>query len=124
MPRWRPQSGRDFLNQLFPTEPRRLVAALEQRAREPLLLLVELDDFLLDGVLRHQAIHRDRSLLTHAVRAVRRLRFHGGVPPRIQVDHGVRAGQVQAEAACFQADQEQRRAAALEVVDARLTRRG
>src|SRR4051812_1381948 len=50
---------------------------LEQGA----LLLQDLGDAPLDGVLRDEARHEDRLLLAQAVRPVDRLVLDGGVPP-------------------------------------------
>src|SRR5690606_25406831 len=63
---------------------------------EVFLLLLELEDLLFDRASRDQAIHADDLLLADAVRAVRRLIFDGRVPPRVEVNHGVGRGQVEA----------------------------
>jgi len=53
------------------------------------------------------------------VGAVRGLVLDGRVPPRVEVDDGVRRREVEAAAAGFERDEEDRRAVlALEVVDA------
>ncbi len=50
------------------------------------------------------------------MRAVAGLRFGGGVPPRVVVDHGVGSGEVEADAAGLERQQEQRHFAVLETL--------
>jgi hypothetical protein len=84
--------------------------ALGQRA----LVVVQGHDALLDRAAGHQPVDGDRPLLADAVRAAHGLVFGGRVPPGVDDDHVVGRGQVQAEAAGLQADQEQIALAALE----------
>jgi len=56
-------------------------------------------------------------LLADAVRAVGRLGLDRRVPPGVEVDHGVRGGEVQSHAAGLEADQEDRGLALLEAAD-------
>ena len=72
---------------------------------------------LLDGVLAEQLVDEDRLVLADAVGAVRGLGLGGGVPPRVVVDDGVGGGQVEAGAAGFEGDEEQRGFAGLEILD-------
>ena len=91
----------------------------EDRADELALLSAELEDLLLDRALGDEPVGRDDLGLADAVRAVGRLVFDGGVPPRVEVDDRVGRGQVQAGAAGLEGDEEDRRpVVALEVVDA------
>jgi hypothetical protein len=55
--------------------------------------------------------------LAEAVGAVGGLVFDGRVPPRVVVDHRVGGGEVEADAAGLQADQEDRHLAVLELAD-------
>jgi hypothetical protein len=63
---------------------------------------------LLDGAARDELDAVDGALLADAVGAVGGLVLDGRVPPGVEVDDHVRAGQVQARAAGLEADQEQR----------------
>ena len=56
---------------------------------------------------RDQPVGEHLARLADAVRAVDRLRLDGRVPPRVEQEHVVGRGQVQAEAAGLEADQEQ-----------------
>ena len=79
-------------------------------------VLVQLDDLFFDGVARHQPVDGHRALLADAVGAVGGLVFDGRVPPRVHVDHVVGGGQVEAQAAGLEADQEEIALAGLEGV--------
>ncbi len=70
------------------------------------MLLLELEDLLLDGVAADQAVGEDVLGLADPVRAVDRLGLDGGVPPGVEQVDVVGGGQVQAQAAGLQADQE------------------
>ena len=73
---------------------------------ESALAALELPDFLLDALFHQQAVGDDVAGLADAVGAVDGLVFDGGIPPRI-VEHDVaRGGEVQAEAAGAQGDEE------------------
>ena len=76
------------------------------RRRAPASVCLQLGDLLLDRVPRDQAVGEDVPRLADAVRAVDRLRFDGRIPPRIEQEDVVGGGEVQAEAAGLQADQE------------------
>ena len=82
------------------------VATGQQAVGQVALGVVQGDDLFLDGVLGYQAVDGDRPLLAHAVGTVAGLVFHCRVPPRVEVDHVVGRGQVEAGTAGFQADQE------------------
>ena len=97
----------DQRQELFGADLSRSLAPVEEGAGQALLLPVELDDLFFDRVLGDESIHGDGALLADAVGAVGRLRFHRGVPPRVEVNHVVGGGEVQAEAAGFEADEEQ-----------------
>ena len=77
-------------------------------------------DALLNRALRDQFEHPHALRLADAVGPVGGLGLHSRVPPGVVVDHGVCLGQVQADAASFQADQEQRHRAAGELLDQRI----
>src|SRR5680860_125748 len=70
------------------------------------LPLLELHDLLLDGADRDVAVDHDRVALADAVGAVDCLCFDGWVPPRVEHEAVVGLGQVQAEPARFEADDE------------------
>ncbi len=65
-------------------------------------------------------MNEDGLRLANAVRAIRRLRLRGRVPPGLVVNHGVGACQGEARAARLQADEEDVHLTALERVDGRL----
>ena len=69
---------------------------------------LQLQHLLLDRVARDEPVGEDRSRLPDAVRAVDRLGLDGRVPPRIEQEHVLGRGQVEAEAAGLQADEEER----------------
>ena len=64
-------------------------------------------DLLLDRVAGDQAVGEDVLRLADPVRAVDRLRLDGRVPPGVEQEDVLGRGQVQAEAAGLQADQEE-----------------
>src|SRR5450432_1626756 len=66
---------------------------------EPALLRLQGQDTLLDGIGRHEAVDRHRSLLSDPVRAVGGLVLDGRVPPQIAEEHMVGGREVQAAAA-------------------------
>ena len=67
-----------------------------------------MQDLFLDRVARDQLVGGDDARLADAMGAIGRLRFDRRVPPRIEMDHGVGRGKVEADAACFQTDEEDR----------------
>src|SRR4051812_38529068 len=69
--------------------------------------LLKLQHFFFDRIARDESIREHSPRLSDAVRAVDRLRFDGGVPPRIEKENVIRRRQIQADAAGFQADEEQ-----------------
>ena len=71
----------------------------------PLAILQD-QDFFLHRVAGDELIAGHDSGLANPVGAIRRLVFHGRIPPGIKMYHGVRPGQVQPHAAGFQADEE------------------
>ena len=58
------------------------------------LALLKLENLLLHRVARDELVAGDDARLPDAVRAVGGLIFDGGIPPRVEVNHGVRAGEV------------------------------
>jgi hypothetical protein len=79
--------------------------------------LLQGEDFFLDAARHHQLVNEYLPGLADAVGAVGGLVFHRGIPPRIVVDDGVGGGEVEADAACLEADQEHRYLAFLETAD-------
>lgn len=80
--------------------------------------MVQIDDPFLDGATGDQPVDGHRPLLADAVRATHRLVFSGRVPPRVGNHHVIGGGQVETEAAGFEADQEEVALAGLESGDA------
>ena len=69
--------------------------------------LLELQDFFLDGAFGDEAVGEDVADLADAVGAVDGLGFDGGVPPGVEEEDVVGAGEVEAEAAGFEGDEEE-----------------
>jgi len=88
-------------------QPSAVSGAFQQIVGEVAFGGVECQDAFFDGALGDQPVDGDRALLADAVGAVAGLVFHRGVPPGVHVDHIVGGGEVQAEAAGAQADQEE-----------------
>ena len=70
------------------------------------LRCLHLGHLLFDGIFRDQAVGEDVPRLADSVRAIDRLRFGRRVPPGIEQEHVLGGGQVQADTAGLQADQE------------------
>ena len=97
------------------------VVGVDDRVGEVALGFLQLEHFFFDRVLGDQAIREDLAGLADAVGAVDGLRFDRGVPPGIEQEDVIGRGQIQAEAAGFQADEEQLAVRiVLELLDARL----
>ena len=82
------------------------VVGVEDGVGQVALLLLEFEDLLLDGVAADQAVGEDVLGLADAVRAVDGLGLDGGVPPGVEQVDVFGGGQVQAQAAGLEADQE------------------
>ena len=99
----------------------RLLSALMIASARSRLRLLQLEHLLLDRVARDQPVGEHAARLADAVRAVDRLRLDRRVPPRVEQEDVVGRGQVQAQAAGLEADQEQPAVrVVLEPLDARL----
>lgn len=72
---------------------------MSEQTKQPTVTSDSPHDLLLERVPRDQAVHVDHVLLADAVRAVHGLQVLHGVPVVLHEDHGVRARQVQPEAA-------------------------
>ena len=70
-------------------------------------VLLEGDDFFFDRVLGDEAAGVDSPGLADAVGAVDGLLLDGGVPPGVEEEDVVGGGEVEAEAAGFEADEEE-----------------
>ena len=81
---------------------------------------MELEDGLLHGPARDQPVDGHGALLPEAVGSVGRLILHGGVPPRVKMDHVVGGGKVEPLPARLQADEEEIALARLECSHSRL----
>ena len=80
--------------------------------------LLELQDFFLDGIAGDEAVGEDVADLADAVGAVDGLGFDGGVPPGVEEEDVVGAGEVEAQAAGFERDEEEARGGVvLELLD-------
>lgn len=66
---------------------------------------VQGEDFVFDRTASDEAVDRDWSQLTHAMRTIGRLILDCWIPPRIHVQHVIGGRQIQACSASFQADQ-------------------
>ena len=85
----------------------RLLAA-DGRLDDFALAVLQRQDFFLHRVARDELVAGHDLGLADAMRAVGGLVFHRRIPPRIEMNHRVRARQVQAHAAGFQADEKHR----------------
>ena len=63
-------------------------------------------NFFLHSIARDQAVGDDLVFLADPVRAVDRLRFHRGVPPRVEEHDIARGGEIEAGTGGFQREQE------------------
>ena len=82
------------------------VAGFEDVGEEGAFLGVERQDFLFHRAGADEFGARHGAGLANAMGAVGGLSFGGGIPPRIEVDHGVGAGEIEAGAAGFEGEQE------------------
>ena len=78
-----------------------------QRGRDDFpFAILQGQDLFFNGIAGDQFVAGDHFGLPNAVGAAGGLVFHGRIPPRIEMDDRVGAGEVQAYAAGFQADEE------------------
>ena len=96
---------------------------------QPGLAPLQRHHLLLDRAGGDHPVDHHRAGLADPVRAVHRLRFRRGVPPRVEQEHVVGLGEGQPEPAGLQADQEHRGFSGAEALDhlapaAAWTRRG
>ena len=87
----------------------RRLAAAEHGVGEGALAGEQLGDLLLDGAARDQPVHLHRPGLADPVGAVGGLLLDRGVPPAVEVDDVVGAGEVEPGAAGLEREQEDRR---------------
>ena len=80
-------------------------------------LLLELVNAVFDGAIADEFMDEYGFVLADTVGAVGSLIFGGGVPPGIEVDHGVGGGKVEAGAAGFKGDEKNGDVLALEFLD-------
>ena len=92
--------ARQFFHEGFVTAQARL-------KKLPLARLQRLD-FFLHRARRDQLVSLHTARLSHAMGPRGRLLFHGGIPPRIEMNHGIRAGQIEPRPARLQADEKKR----------------
>ncbi len=85
-----------------------VVAGFEDIGEEGAFLSLEGQDFFFDGAGADEFVARDGAALADAVGAVGRLGFGGGIPPWVEVDDGIGAGEVEAGAAGFEREEEDR----------------
>ena len=97
------------------------VGLLEEVTDETVLFGMEFDDLVLNRSGCNHAINRYRTRLTDPVRPVRRLSFHGGIPPRVHVNHVVRRRQIETESPRFETDEKDVRVPRLKGVNRLLT---
>src|ERR1700687_3156259 len=90
----------------------------EDALGELLFLILEREDFLLDGTADDQFVAEYRLGLSDPVRSVGGLIFNRRVPPGIVVEHVIRGSEIQSGSACLEADEEQRWAGGIiELID-------
>ena len=83
-----------------------LLFAAEHGVDDFAFALLKLKNLLLDRVARDELVAGDDPCLPDSMRAVGGLIFDGGIPPRIEVNHGVCSGKVQTYATRLKADEE------------------
>ena len=108
----------EFLD-VFPVEGGgELFFVAEEALQEIAFAVLEVEDLFLDGAAGDELVTGDNVLLADAMGAVGGLAFNGGIPPGIEMDDGIGAGEVEADAAGFEADEEDRDGGVvLELVD-------
>jgi hypothetical protein len=79
------------------------------RSASSVLRLDHLVDAFLERPPHHELVHLHRPRLPDAVRPVGRLVLDRRVPPPVEVEHVRRRGQVQADAAGLEAEEQDRR---------------
>jgi hypothetical protein len=83
------------------------------------LALLQSEDLFLDAAGDDQLVDENGLVLTETMGTIGGLVFGRRVPPRVVVDHGVGGGQIQSDAAGFQADQKDRHFARLKAANLR-----
>lgn len=91
-----------------------LRGSLKQSICKILLRLMETENLILDGILRNKMIYSHILLLTYTVGTVGRLLLDGRIPPRVKVNHVVRARKIQTKSSCLQTDEKDRTRPSLE----------
>ena len=91
-----------------------LRGSLKQSICKILLRLMETENLILDGILRNKMIYSHILLLTYTVGTVGRLLLDGRIPPRVKVNHIVRARKIQTKSSCLQTDEKDRTRPSLE----------
>src|SRR5678816_1149021 len=100
------RSHQEFLD-VFPAQGGgEVFFATDRRADNVAFAGLELEDFFFDGIARDELIAGDDSSLTDTMGAIGGLIFDCGIPPRIEMDDGIRAREVQTDAACLETDEE------------------
>ena len=79
--------------------------------------MLELVNAVFDGAIADEFVDEDGFVLADTVGAVGSLIFGGGVPPGVEVDHGVGGSKVEAGATGFKGDEKNGDVFALEFVD-------
>jgi len=74
------------------------------------------ENLFLDSAARDELVTGDNPGLADAMGAVAGLVFDGGIPPRIEMDDGVRRSEVESDAAGFEADEEHGDVSCLELL--------
>lgn len=97
------QKGGDLINSELDG---RGAMEVKSALNELLLLLLQLEDLLLDGVLHDQSIHKHLPTLPNSEHAIDGLILHRFVPPRITQEHHVCGCQIQTHSARAQRHQQ------------------
>ena len=79
------------------------------------LLLLKLQNPLFDRILRYEFHDTHLLLLSDTVGAVRSLVLYGRVPPRVEMDHGIRTCEIEACSTGMQGYQKNRNVALVEL---------
>src|SRR5436190_10146715 len=105
-------SGKQFLN-LIPVQRLSKLLFTQRGFDDVALLLLKRENLFLHSSTCDEFVARYDARLSNAMRAIRGLVLDRGIPPRIEMNDRVRAGEVQSHAAGLEADEKNRRGTAL-----------
>src|SRR6185503_13496630 len=84
------------------------IAGLEHAGQQRALLALQREHLLFNRICSDQFVTGDNAGLANAVRTIGGLRLRGGIPPGIKMYDRVRTGEIEAGAASFEREEEER----------------